>query len=164
MVEWRELQGFSNYLVSNTGDVKSLFTGRLCKYNIKVGYPTVGIYADNVSKPKNKSIHRLVAQAFIPNPENKPQVNHIDGNKLNNHVSNLEWVTSKQNMSHAILLGLSSNQRGILNNKAKLDELSVIVLRDACSNGFKLKDVASYFNIDYRYASCIKNRKFWKHV
>jgi len=68
------------------------------------GYLIVNLWKNN--KGSGFYVHRLVAQAFIPNNENKPEVNHIDGNKRNNHISNLEWVTSKENTQHAINTGL----------------------------------------------------------
>lgn len=74
------------------------------KVNCKNGYFQVALWKDN--KGKLYSIHRLLAQAFIPNPLNKPQVNHIDGNKLNNSLSNLEWVTVSENSVHALKTGL----------------------------------------------------------
>ncbi len=61
---------------------------------------------------KRYSVHRLIALTFIPNPENKPQVNHIDGNKQNNHVSNLEWCTSQENNIHAYKIGLNKAKKG----------------------------------------------------
>ena len=80
------------------------------QYLEKRGYYTVAIYENGVRK--FKKVHRLVAEAFIPNPENKSQVNHIDGNKLNNDVSNLEWATNSENQKHAYKVGLQKIRRG----------------------------------------------------
>lgn len=72
-------------------------------------------------RQKRLKVHRLVARAFIPNPDNKPEVNHLDCNRLNNHVSNLEWATPAENMAHAGKMGrMSRKQRGDLNANAKL--------------------------------------------
>lgn len=97
--EWRDIIGYEGlYKISNLGNVYSYKYNRCLK-------PSGDDYL-HVSLSKNKkvrphNIHRLVAQAFIPNPENKPQVNHIDGNKCNNKVGNLEWVTATENTIHA---------------------------------------------------------------
>lgn len=98
------------YLISNLGRVKSLNyiypgnIGYLKPIQHHGGYQVVHLSKDG--KIYNRMIHTLVAKAFIPNPENKPIVNHIDGNKANNHVSNLEWVTYKENTAHAIRIGI----------------------------------------------------------
>ena len=116
---WKDINGYEGlYQVSNFGDVKSLNYNHtktekiLCPKNHHSGYKTVMLC--NNGKNSNKSIHVLVASAFIPNPDQKPFVNHIDGNKGNNFVSNLEWVTAKENTNHAIKnnLRLDSNMRG----------------------------------------------------
>lgn len=99
---WKDIKGYEGlYQVSNLGRVKSLKRGseRILKPRVKSsGYIEVVLYKN--SKPKNIRVNRLVAQTFIPNPEDKPQVNHIDEDKTNNMVSNLEWVTAKENMNH----------------------------------------------------------------
>ena len=106
MEQWKEIKGYEGlYEVSNTGKVRSvlLTTGRRpreLKLHMRGFYQFVGLY-DKEGKRKQYSIHRLVAEMFISNPNNKPQVNHLDGNKLNNYVSNLEWVNNSENQKHA---------------------------------------------------------------
>lgn len=88
------------YKVSNLGNVINKYWEKVRHYFDKWWYLIV--YLSKESQKTNKKIHRLVAQAFIPNPENKPQVNHIDWDKTNNHVDNLEWCTSSENMRHLV--------------------------------------------------------------
>ena len=102
---WKDIKGYEGlYQISNLGNVRSLHWNhsnkiRLLTPFLNDGYLRVGFRVNNVLK--NYLIHVLVANAFIPNPENKPQVNHKDGNKLNNNVSNLEWVSAFENVIHA---------------------------------------------------------------
>ena len=97
---WKDIEEYEGlYQVSNLGRVKRITTGRVLKSGkSKGGYPYVVLYKNNIAS--TKTVHRLVAQTFIPNPDNKPQVNHIDEDKTNNMVSNLEWMTSKENINH----------------------------------------------------------------
>jgi hypothetical protein len=125
---WKDIEGYEGqYQVSNLGNVKSLnrfvyqldrsgkpsisnYKGRVLKFgHRKNGYLYIVLSKNN--KQKKENIHRLVAKAFIPNPLNKPQVNHKDGNKKNNLIGNLEWNTMSENHKHAFRTGLRSNKR-----------------------------------------------------
>lgn len=120
---WKPIEGFEgHYEVSNTGKIKSLerqritkgggvtiVHERLLKQKIsKFGYCEVSLLKN--AKHKTFKVHRLVAFAFIPNPENKPEINHKDGNKLNNSASNLEWNTPLENKRHAYANGLNGGE------------------------------------------------------
>lgn len=110
-IEWRPIKDYEDlYLVSNTGLVKSLHWGKekLLKQVIRsknYQYYFVGLLKNK--KRKYFAVHRLVAQAFIENTNNYAQVDHLDGNKLNNNADNLEWVTPKENTNRAWKLGLA---------------------------------------------------------
>ena len=119
---WKPVAGFDGkYEVSNCGRVRSIdhevkslggwrtVKGRVLKQRVEHGYCRVQLSIDKSSHP-HKQVHRLVAEAFVPNPENKPEVNHIDGCKTNNCSDNLEWVTSSENSIHALENGLQSHK------------------------------------------------------
>lgn len=103
MIElWKDIEGYEGlYQVSNLGRVKSLKKGKILKqHDNGKGYMQVGLWKNN--KGKCYYVHRLVSEAFVDNPENKPQINHKDKNKTNNCVYNLEWVTCKENQHHKV--------------------------------------------------------------
>ncbi|WKV24104.1 hypothetical protein PSYJYH_000069 [Bacillus phage PSYJ-YH] len=108
-------------------------------------------------------IHRVVADTYINNKSNLPVVNHIDGNKLNNAITNLEWVTYRENNQHAIDTGLSS-QRGETNNKAKISEEEAIQIISELGKGTPQKDIADMFKVSKYIVSKIFTNKTWKHL
>lgn len=145
--EWRSVNEM--YEVSNKGRVRSLDgvdkAGRVHKGRILRQRTTPRGYAALQMHGKDFLVHRLVAQAFIPNPENKPQVNHIDGNKLNNNVENLEWATSSENNKHRYALNLH-NQDGPKNPSAKLTAVEVRKIRELLINT-PIKDISEMFGV-----------------
>jgi hypothetical protein len=178
---WKDIQGYEGlYQVSNLGRVKSLprrivdrknnrfFKGRVLKsYLDKDGYPTT--IMSNKNKKRVIHVHRLVAETFIPNPENKGTVNHIDGNKQNNRVGNLEWCTQLENIRHAFSMGLKNNNHctGEANYASKLSESDVKFMRAnfiSRSKDFGITAMAKRFNITTGHAAQVIYRKVWKHV
>lgn len=111
MEKWKDISGYSDYKINNLGVVKSFKFGKEKIMSKQISrYETVMLSEKGKYKPV--LVHRLIAIAFIPNPENKPQVNHIDGNKLNNHIDNLEWCTNSENQKHAYKSGLQKTKKG----------------------------------------------------
>lgn len=118
-MEFKPLAGYENdYLINNKGCLKSLWGNFRFKptygYVNKKGYVRITITDKNLGKQRNCAAHRLVALTFIPNPENKPFVNHINGVKTDNRVENLEWCTSSENELHSYrVLGKSPSKTGL---------------------------------------------------
>ena len=127
MEEWKEIKGFEGmYAVSNLGNVKRLERYKRCgakgqtlleeqmvkSYKNFRGYYRVYLSVDGKNYPR--FVHKLVAEAFVPNDEKKPQINHIDGNKENNNANNLEWVTNQENNIHASDMGLKKSKKIII--------------------------------------------------
>ena len=126
--EWRDVVGYEEYRVSNFGRVVSLKRnpkGYVLSPGMKGKYK--GVILGSVPNLKLVLVHRAVAFAFIPNPDNKPCVNHIDGNPSNNHVANLEWCTYRENELHSYrVLGKKSH---FLNNQKMRDKISKPIIQ-----------------------------------
>ena len=159
MEQWEFVQDFENYLVSTLGNVKTV-NGKPKKivYDNK-GYGRVELWKNN--KGRKFRVHRLVAEAFIPNPLGKEQVNHIDGNKKNNCVSNLEWVTPKENIRHAIENNLSSIKYGSKNLSSKLKEEDVKYIRENAGINKSVRELSEIYKVSTTTIYNIINYKKW---
>ena len=149
---------FPDYEISETGRVFS--NKRATRKELKVTY-VQNAYALVSLSSRSKSVHRLVALAFIANPENKPLVNHIDGDKHNNVVTNLEWVTHKENSQHACDTGLNPKQKGETNAMAKLSNAKCYSLITEMLSGLSNEELAEEFSLHPRYVSLIRGKKRW---
>lgn len=129
---WKNIAGIpKTYFVSDLGRIKSMLRykagikERILKRYLKNGYPAVSITIVSCF-PFSFYVHRLMAIAFIPNPENKPEVNHINGIKADCRICNLEWVTHKENFKHAVAIGLIKSGGDNKNSKLNNSEINYI--------------------------------------
>lgn len=171
---WKQVIGYEGiYEVSNLGNIKSIGRYRFVKRNMSKcffkelilksgtsnGY--LGVILNKECFRKRFSTHRLVAEAFIPNPENKPQVNHINGIKKDNRVQNLEWNTASENTQHAIKLGLLKILKGENRYNSKLKKDDVLFIRNSI---LKTKYLAEIYKVDQRTIRNVKNKKSYNNI
>ena len=180
--EWKPIIDYENlYMISNLGRVKKLenqvtqkdlkgniytrtFPEKILKErNNKTDYITVGLNTNSTSKTFR--IHRLVAIHFIPNPENKPEVNHINGIKSDNRLENLEWCTSAENSKHALETELTKIQYGSETTNSKLTEKEVLEIRKLKeTTNMTSTEIGKLFGVNQPAISKIIHRKTWKHI
>lgn len=146
--------------ITNKNGIAILLKGCLnISQSLSLGYPRVSLLG------RSEKVHRIVATAFLDNSNNFNQVNHIDGNKLNNNVENLEWCTGKQNVAHAYENGLRSPTKGIIHGMSKLSEKEVLNIRQLALEGrLKNYEIADMFNINTSTITKIVKRRTWNHI
>lgn len=152
------------YKISSEGRIFSVKRNMILRQFINhKGYYLCQIHVH--TEIKTFIVHRLVAKAFIPNPENKPQVNHKDGNKIHNCIINLEWHTAKENMQHAYSNNIKNN-RGSNNPFSKLTVENVLAIREyfKTDKSANLKDASQKFKVSVSHICGIKNKKSWTHI
>jgi hypothetical protein len=172
--EWKNIPK-SLYQASNIGRIKSLDVSIICKdgskksYESKIlslatnrnGYKICSIIIDG--KRKTCSVHRLVATSF-KGFQKSLEVNHIDGNKLNNCVDNLEWVTRQQNIDHSMKSNLHWALKGQDHKMRKIDDMTALAIKTMISAGFKQSKIFNGLKISKHIVYDIKRNKTWKHI
>lgn len=172
--EWRDVDGLEGfYQVSYLGRIRSMdrvliskrYSNKKVEGKIMKGYDNKGYLMAKLCKAnvcKGMLIHRLVALAFIPNPENKPDVNHKNGIKTDNRVVNLEWSTESENTQHAHRIGLMPIRKGEKSGHVKLTDNQVLEIRSI--KGKKLSDIALEYGVAKATVHAIITRRNWDHI
>lgn len=176
--DWKEIKGYEGkYLISSLGrvyilerkikDSKGRFRslkGKIAKQATSLnGYKFVGLTSNNVRKIHY--IHRLVSEHFIEREKNKEWVNHIDGDKTNNNIDNLEWCTPSENIKHAYDNNLNVHFKGVSFPLSKLDDDKVKEIRISYSSNRKnRKQLADKYNVSAGTIAKVVNNETWKHV
>ena len=162
---WSSIKNYPGYWVNKKGEILGKKLNIYKQGRNHKGYPIVSMYykENNEYKLKTKSVHRIVAETFIynDNPKIKNQVNHIDGNKENNTVENLEWCTNQENKKHAMDNGLVAYQKGENHNSAILNNKQVI---DIYTSDESRECMAEKYNISKHNVSNIRGDNTWTHI
>lgn len=179
--EWRDVVGYEGmYEISSLGVLRSLnrvvpnhisktrvgksnFNGKILKFWLdKYGYEVVSVCRN--AKREKTYIHRAVAIAFIPNPNNYPFVNHLDGNKRNNNVYNLEWCTAIMNVRHAYSSGLMDSNKGERNFHSVLKDIDIPIIRELNDYGISPYEISNRYGCSPATIYDVIKKRTWKHI
>jgi hypothetical protein len=167
MENWKDIPGWKGvYQISDHGRVKSFRWNKekiLKIQSDRLGYQFIMLHVSAGVRDR-RLIHRIVAQAFLSNPENKPEVNHKDLNKSNNHISNLEWNTRSENIRHSIENGHHYIPKGVEQPKAKINDEIARDIKLELRNGKMPLEISKTLNVPYCIVKDIKRGKTWRHV
>jgi hypothetical protein len=158
-----KIKEFPKYEISDMGVIRHIESKRIkSQYVSSTGYYMVSFYGGN-NKSKPQRVHRLLAKVFIPNPKKHPFINHIDGNKLNNKLNNLEWCTNSHNIEHAFRMGLINNT-GVNNGMSKLNDIKAKEIKTLLNKGYSQYRIARLYKVSRSAILKIKLNLTWKHV
>jgi len=167
MSQWRQVPGWPDYEISDSGEVRRLTDspygrkkGQPLTWTLVSGYPSVML--SNKGSPKRQLVHRLVARAFIGEPQLGQEVNHKDGDRKNPTLDNLEWVTRRENMRHAVqTLG---RLRGHRNRSAKIGEKEVLEIRHFASLGWGPTAISKEMNLSLSIVRGVISGRTWGYI
>lgn len=146
MEKWKDIKGYEGiYQVSSYGRVKNKLTGRILRPGVST-HNYLSVVLCNNGKTKGMRIHRLVAQAFIPNPDNKPCIDHIDGIRFNNFVENLRWCTSEENNNYPLAKERKQKPRTLIEGYSPKDDSKIVSFnsyKEANEKGFNMGMIRS---------------------
>lgn len=152
----------TNYIVRDDGLIYSRYVGHPLNPAVgKRGYKVMQVRLPD-GQYLQRYVHQVVAETFIPNPDNKPHINHIDGDKLNNRVDNLEWCTNAENRKHSVEIGTHSH--GEKHTSAKLTEKDVISICERLQSGESTGKILENYPVTRGTLLNIRARRTWKHV
>ncbi len=167
---WKDISGYEGiYKISNKGNIKSLSRFHVPKDRILTGFKSNnGYVCIELSKEGFSSrfyVHRIMAIAFLPNPYNKPNINHKDGVRNNNNLDNIEWCTQKENIQHAHRTGLARVGIGEKQAHSKLKTNNINKIRSMYRTGaYTMKEIGDIYKVSYQSISDVVNFRTWKHI